>query len=114
MKLSRIPLACLLLSALACGGDMGPQATEATIPAETFIDVYVDLRLAAIQRGSEVLDTLEARRILEEHGVTRQDLLDFADAYGGDFVFMNGVWEEIQARLDSVTVEAIGAPQRGR
>lgn len=95
--------AALLLVALplATGCEEALRA-PAVIDRETFVEAYVGLRIASLERpGSELS---EARRdsVLEAQGVTEEELLAFAEAHGSDVATMNEIWAEIQARLDSL------------
>lgn len=79
----------------ACGSD-GPD----TIDRQAFIDTYVDLRVAALTSETGTVSDADRTRILQEHGVTEDDLLTFADVHGRDAVFMRDVWDEVERRLD--------------
>lgn len=96
-------IAALLLVVLPLvGGCEDSSRPRGVIDRETFVESYVALRIAALERpGSELP---EARRdsVLEAHGVTEEELLAFAEAYGDDVATMDAIWAEIQARLDSL------------
>ncbi len=80
-----------------------------TIAAETFVDTYVDLRMATLLAGVDQIPLAERDRILAEHGVGEQDLLDFVDLRGGDPDYMHAVWDSVEARIDRLRAE-INAP----
>jgi len=94
-----------LLALASCGGDTGPVASD-VIERQTFIDTYVELRLAAVQAPDFRVPPSERDQILARHGVSAEDLLRFADAYGRDLEFMNEVWSEIEARFQESSGDA--------
>lgn len=106
------PTASVLCSALVAAGlaVVGGCAAEApvkegVIARDVFIDTYVDLRTTAL-RAPEAELTDEARaEVLTRHGVTEEDLLAFADAWGGDIEYMRDVWDEVEARLDATRLD---------
>ena len=95
----------LLLALASCGGDTGPVASD-VIERQTFVDTYVDLRLAAIQAPDFRVPSGERDQILARHGVSAEDLLRFAEAYGRDLELMNEVWSEIEARFQESSGDA--------
>ena len=72
-------------------------------------DTYVDLRMATLLAGVDQIPLAERDRILAEHGVGEQDLLDFVDLRGGDPDYMHAVWDSVEARIDRLRAE-INAP----
>jgi hypothetical protein len=99
---------CLLLvtiGAVACGGEPEP----ATIDRSTFIDTYVALRTAALQRGNAAVDAPLRDTVLRAAGVTEEELLTFAEVHGADFDFMREVWADVSAQLDSISFQPPGA-----
>ena len=94
-----------LLAGAACGGS-GDAATEPggekTIDRETFVDVYVELRRAALATGGEALTPGQRQEVLDEHGVSEEDLLTFALVHGGDTELMREVWSEVEERLEAL------------
>jgi len=91
----------LVALALATGCEDASRAT-AVIDRETFVESYVALRVAALQRPGSDLSGARRDSVLEAHGVTEEELLAFAEAYGGNVPAMNDIWAEIQARMDSL------------
>ncbi len=83
----------------ACGTGTPPVAKQATISPETFISTYVDLRLAVLRENPGKMDDSIRSAILARHGVTAQQLTDFAKVHGSDVAYMRSVWEKIQTRL---------------
>lgn len=88
-----------LLAAAACQPEEEPIET---IPVETFIATYVDLRMATLRAGVDQIPTAERDRILAEHGVGEDDLLQFVDVRGRDALFMHTVWDSIEAEIDEL------------
>jgi hypothetical protein len=87
-----------LLALASCGGDTGPVASD-VIDRQTFVETYVDLRLAAVRAPDFRVPSSERDQILARHRVSAEDLLRFADAYGRDLELMNEVWSEIEAQV---------------
>ena len=90
-----VALAGLLLLP-ACGRSDG----EGVIDRETFIATYVDLRAAALESPTRTLSAAERDRVLAEHGITRADLLEFADVHAADPGYMVALWTEVSARVN--------------
>lgn len=101
--MSRIPLAVLTLlsgvSFLAGCGEGGAEPQEAGIDRAVFVETYVGLRRAALRTGRTPIPAEERERILEEHGVTPDELLEFIEIHGQDLDFMKSVWDTVEARL---------------
>ncbi len=95
--------AACALSAAAC--DDSPASYDGPVDWETFVATYVDLRLSALGTPTGVITDAERTRVLEKHGVTEDDLLGFADAWGADPAAMRGVWEDVQNRLRAAAGE---------
>ena len=75
-----------------------PDAVE-TIDVDAFIDVYIDLRLSALQTSDSEILPEERQRILTEHGLEETDLLEFVDVHGRETIFMQEVWDSVEVRL---------------
>lgn len=69
------------------------------------METYVALRVAALRTESGDLPDSARSRILAERGITERDLLGFVEARGADFDFMRDVWNEIEQRLDSASLD---------
>lgn len=88
-------LAVLLLPLLAsCGGN-----TREAIPRETFIEAYIALRSVAVRSPTGEVDPISRARILEERGLTEEDMLHFVEVHGRDVPFMGALWEEIDNEI---------------
>ncbi len=72
----------------------------ATIDPEIFIATYVDLRAEALLNDSQQITDEERAQVLQERGVTEDELLAFADIHGRDVTFMRDLWDEVEERLD--------------
>lgn len=103
---SALLLQCLVA---ACGGDAQAPDAEELIDRETFIETYVDLRVAAVQSEAFRASDEQRAEILARHGVAAESLLEFADAHGRDTDFMNEIWSEVETRLEARAAE--GEPQ---
>ncbi len=99
------PAALLIAVLLAACGASGTGPDDGILDRETFIAVYVDLRVMALQEGAPGLTDAERQGVLDRHQVTEEQLLEFADVHGGDVSFMREVWDEIETRLDAHRTE---------
>jgi hypothetical protein len=110
MSLSPVPnrhAAILLLTVLtvlaaACGGDEDLAVVEGVIDRETFIQVYVDLRDAAVRSPDLVVSEASRDEVLARHGVDEESLMAFIDAYGADLDYMNELWAEVEQRVEAL------------
>ncbi|MDE2751105.1 MAG: hypothetical protein OXI83_00880 [Gemmatimonadota bacterium] len=82
------------LAAAACA----PGEPEA-ISRETFVQTYVALRAAELRSSGAVIPEEDRERVLAEMGVSEEELLAFAEVHGGDVLFMEAVWTDVQNRL---------------
>jgi hypothetical protein len=80
---------------VACDGE----APTTTVDRETFIETYVELRRAALQSPDRKISPERKQEILSARGITEDDLLAFAEAYGRDVDAMVAVWTEIEQRI---------------
>jgi hypothetical protein len=91
------------LLAVALAGTEGCTRTKAAdapvIDRQTFIDTYVDLRLAALASPARTLTTSDREAVLAKHHVTDQDLLHFVDVRGADPSYMVRLWTEVAGRV---------------
>lgn len=103
-RVGRVAVVAALALMAAC--NRGPaDATDTQGPSvdrETFIATYVDLRTAAIRARPDSLSTQARARILDDHGVTDDELLHFVQDHGQDVGYMRGVWDDVEKRLDTV------------
>ncbi len=88
-----------LVLSLACADGASPAAGE-TIPFETFVSTYVDLRMSALRTTSGEIRAEARDSILGERGVTDAELFEFVDAHGRDATYMQSVWDSVEVRLN--------------
>ena len=86
----------------SAGATTGEATTGPTVSREAFIETYVALRYQAVQSPANELPPRERDRILEEHGVTEDELLAFVEAHGDDPTYMESVWSEVESRMDAL------------
>lgn len=94
------PVVLCLLAFVGCGDRPSDQGLA--VSRARFVDTYVDLRAEAFRAESETLTDSARATVLARHGVTEEELLDFAEAMGGDLDYMRDLWNEIELRLDSL------------
>ena len=101
-----------------CGGSESNSGGEDLISRETFIETYFQLRIAGL-RSPQVDITLEARdEVLDEMGVTEDELLACVEYWGTDAEMMQGLWAEVdslirQARTQT-EIQEPGDSEEGR
>ena len=93
----------LLLSSLACGGSQSNLPAGDLIKPEDFIATYVDLRAAALITEDGQVTEVGRSEVLDRHGISEEDLISFAEAYGEDLTFMQEIWNEIELRLENTS-----------
>ena len=96
----------LLLAIASCASDTTGRAGDAIIDRATFVDTYVDLRLAAVQSPEFRISAQERDEILGRHGVRGEDLVRFVEAHGRDLELMNEVWTEVEESIRSRSTDA--------
>ena len=91
----------LLLSAaiLLGGGCRSGRTSEARLDRDAFIAVYVDLRRVALLAPNAEIDEEGKQAVLDTHGASEEDLLQFVDVHGEDTEYMAAVWAEVERRL---------------
>ena len=93
----------LLLSSLACEGSQSNLPAGDLIEPEDFIATYVDLRAAALITEDGQVTEVGRSEVLDRHGISEEDLISFAEAYGEDLTFMQEIWNEIELRLENTS-----------
>ena len=98
-KATFLSLTAFAIAVTGCDdGETNPRAEEA-ISKELFIAAYVELRQEGL-RSPMMEISLEARdRILEDLGVTEEDLFTFVDVWGTHGDFMVEVWQTIDSLM---------------
>jgi len=102
-----IVLFCCVLTLAVCACEGIGRGTTPGLSRDAFIDVYVELRVAALRTEEGVLPDSARSRILADHRVTEDALHDFVDDRASDLAFMRDLWNTIEARLDSVPPVAV-------
>ena len=86
----------LVLLLGACAGEEGTLAAT----DEQFIETIVELRRAALEAGADTARFEDLRAaILEERGVTEDDLRAYVAGHADDLRHMATIWDTISARL---------------
>jgi hypothetical protein len=98
LTVRRVLGASLALGTLLFGAGCSP-GEEAGISREEYIDVYVQILLAAEEARDSVHATNLANAILEDRGLTEDDLLEFSNRYVDDPEELSNIWGEIEDRL---------------
>lgn len=83
----------------ACGNATKEPGPASTMDAQAFVAVYVDLRLADIHSTRPEEFEAAKQKVLTQHDVTADDLLEFVQRHGRDAEFMAAVWAAIEKRL---------------
>ena len=78
-------------------------APEEVMTWQEFVDVYVGLRTAELRASDAVITEARRDSVLVAHGVTEEDLLAFAERYGDNVTFMEGVWGAVENRMVEVS-----------
>jgi hypothetical protein len=85
------------MAALAgCEVQIPTSRDQPTISQESFIATMVQLRVAAIRTPVGLATEEERNRILEEYGVSEDDLRTFADVHGTNVPMMEALWSEVE------------------
>jgi hypothetical protein len=93
--MARIMMALALVLS-ACGADDEAFGAE----DEQFVETMVELRRAALTAGRDTARFEALRRtVLEEQGVTEEELRAYVAARGEDLNHMATVWDSVAARL---------------
>ena len=92
MRLLLLGLALLLSG---CGEDSAFGASD-----ERFVQTMVELRRAALEAGTDTAEFMRLRSaVLEDQGVTEEELRAYVRARGGDPDHMAEVWDSVVSRL---------------
>jgi hypothetical protein len=106
-----LAIGSLLLTTGGCTGETSGPSRGDTISREQFIEAYHELRREGLRSPSMEIG-LEARdRILENLGLTEEDLLTFAEVWGSDPEVMQGLWEELDSLMRVDRMEGRGGPE---
>ncbi len=92
-------LAGVLLFA-ACGEEGASAIDEdGIIDREVFVQTYVELRMESFDNIPRVITDGERDVILEERGVSAEELRLFLTVHGPDVEFMRDLWAEIEGQI---------------
>jgi hypothetical protein len=95
----RAMVGVLVLVVVACAGD----GSTVGLSDERFIETMVELRRAAITAGSDTAQFEQRRQaILNEQGVTEDELRTYVEANSRDLYHMAAVWDSISTRLSEL------------
>jgi len=89
-----------ILGACGLGEPAAPKGSTSITP-ERFIEVYTALRQAAAATDDTLVFDSMRNEILRAHGVTEDDLFEFALVHGRDIEAMLELWDSVQSRLTS-------------
>lgn len=93
------------MGTIGCRRDVGaPEPTRETISTERFAEVFSDLVLLRIEALPDT-QAYRARRdtLLERHGVSKEDLVDYAEVHGQDDETVAAVYRRLGARIDTIS-----------
>lgn len=88
----------LPLSVWSCSSE--DELPPGLLEREAFVDVYVALRMSALQTSDANLPESVRDSVLAEYDVSADDLVAFAEAHGRNPDFMLEVWRDIESRLN--------------
>jgi len=88
------------LVAVAALAGCGPSTPAGLIEEETFVEAYVELRIAALDTDSSRIAEADREAILAAKGITEEDLLEFVRAHSANLEYMREVWNEVELRMD--------------
>ncbi len=98
----------LLGAAVGCSGPSGIE--DSATNRETFIAIYVDLRIAAMDNRAQEIHPAERDSILAVYGVEADDLVAFADSHGRDIPYMTELWAEIEELINQAIKPELQPP----
>lgn len=98
MRIGSILTAVLFIATTGCGSPRPVVEPEGLLETDEFIEVYLELRRAATSADSTADLAAIRAEILERHGVTAQDLLDFVEWWSNDLHGVSVIWDTIYQR----------------
>lgn len=121
---SRTPATLWLVALLltgACGGEPVDEAVEGPVTDTTYVAVITDLLLLDADpprrdtpEESAVAADSSRSEILDEHGVTAEEVLTFAESAGREPGRMQELWEQITHVYDSSRAARLRAQTEAR
>lgn len=97
-RMRNLAAGTLVCVTAACVGEQTPSA-DAAITRDAFVEVYVELRMAALQSPEGRISESEREEILAGASLTEEDLLEFIDMHARRLEHMAEVWGEIDDTL---------------
>ncbi len=70
-----------------------------TIPADRFIDTYVELRVTALSNSTGEITAAQRDSILSASGVLSNEMVEFAEVHGRRAIYMQEVWDSVEVRF---------------
>ena len=104
----KLALPAIIFFHTACGGNTNPIANPDVIDRDTFITVFVDLRLAAVESEDFVITDSARDQILSSHGIDSESLLLIPEVCGTDLEFKRGVWNDVPRLYAERTTGGLG------
>jgi signal transduction histidine kinase len=98
----RLPVLLMLMAAAGCGLT-DPRAANGAgeLSRDNFTAAYVALRRAQLQNPTPAAFEAAKRQILEQHGVSEDDMMDFVQRHSRDVQYMAELWESLELRITS-------------
>ena len=106
-------LAALFFSVAGCNSEPENPRAEEAISKELFIEAYVKLRMEGLRSPMMEISLEDRDQVLEEVGVTEEELLTFVEVWGADGEFMVEVWGTIDSLMMDARMDARGGRDRG-
>ena len=95
----RLVGALVMLAGALGAGACGSAADE--ISREEFVEAYVALRVAELERAGNVISDAARDSVFAASGVAEEDLDAFVEAHGSDVVLMADIWTEVDSLMDA-------------
>jgi len=92
-------LVVVLLLLASCDNGIPGSGREPTISEEHFVAAMAELRYEALRRTTGQVPPEERERILAEHGISGEDLIQYAEVHGPNVPLMNRVWSSVEERV---------------
>lgn len=108
----RITLVAGCLVAWSCGGDGAAPVAEETISQQAFIETYIALRVVGLRAPQQLISPEDRQRVLAEQGVSEEELLEFVEVHGEDVERMQGIWNEVESRLEELRTRSDSSDER--
>ncbi len=80
---------------------------------ETYIDVMALLTWSRFRYADTPADDSVRAAVLDDYGLTGDELLDFAERHGGDVERMDRIWEAIRVRVEDLSDPPAAGDQAG-